>query len=184
MEVASFANLEEVGDDFLSFNRIIIEVDLPKLKNAGNYFLNFKLELTRISLPSLEVAGESFMSNCFRLSEVDLPKLTSIGYSAFKCCNKIRKLCLPELTKADSFFLTGNFVIEEISLPKLELMPISFMGDATVDLKKINLPILKEVKSLQHSKIIKGWVCEQVEARTLAFLDYTGNEVFPYWFRD
>ena len=98
--------------------------------------------------------------------------------------NKIKKLCLPELTKAASFFLTGNFVIEEISLPKLELMPNYFIEDATVDLKKINLPILKEVKVIQHSKIIKGWVREQVEAGTLAFSDCSGVSQFPYWFRD
>ena len=66
--------LQQVGDDFLRNNTALTELNLPELQQVGNYFLRNNTALTELNLPELQQVGRDFLSNNTALKELNLPK--------------------------------------------------------------------------------------------------------------
>jgi hypothetical protein len=57
----TFEEVEEVGDNFLCFNRNLRDISLPKLKVVGEYFLYCIRDLININCPDQIIMGKCFL---------------------------------------------------------------------------------------------------------------------------
>ncbi len=136
-------NVTEIGDGFLEFNRVIENVDLPKLTKVGNGFLAGGLrELKKISFPNLVSVGDSFISADKYIEEVNLPKLERVGNEFLGLSKNLKKLSLPNLVSAKVNFLWDNNMLTELYCPKLKRVGDHFLV-ANTSLTSLALPSLR-----------------------------------------
>ena len=145
-EITKYENkeLEEIGDDFLTYNKGLKELNLPKLQKVKDYFLFRNEAIQELDLPELEEVGSDFLTDNKGLKELNIPKLEITGDYFLTGNEKIQELDLPELKEVGSEFLRYNKGLKELNLPKLKEAGSSFLG-SNKGLKELNLPKLKKV---------------------------------------
>ena len=76
-------NIKECGNYFLSHNKILHELSLPKLEKCGDYFLTYNRSMQELSLPKLEKCGHAFLSYNKGMQILSLPNLNEYYYYGF-----------------------------------------------------------------------------------------------------
>ena len=91
--IISYKNsiIDIILDSFLSNNKCLKNINLPRVKKIKNYFLDENNSLKYIELPMVETAGTSFLSKNNMLESIIMPKIQSVG-DCFLNSNKIIKI--------------------------------------------------------------------------------------------
>ena len=79
------------GEDFLSRNESLQELNLPNLRKCGSNFLSHNESLQELNLPNLQECGEDFLSRNESLQELNLPNLRKCGRYFLSSNEKNRK---------------------------------------------------------------------------------------------
>ena len=142
LEELNLPNLEQCEDNFLSCNELLQKLNLSSLKKCGKYFLNKNKQLLEIDLPNLEQCGNSFLHGNNLLQKLNLPNLKECGDDFLICNELLQEIDLPNLKKCGDDFLICNELLQEIDLPNLEQCGDCFLYRNKL-LKEIHLPSLK-----------------------------------------
>ena len=113
-------NVEEIGCNFLYFNKTLKNLFLPKAKKIDFGFLSYNNSLTKIDLPNVEEIDNSFLFDNHILTEVSLPRVKDIGDSFLFHNHTLTEISLPNVRKIGSGFLFNSLSLTKISLPKVE----------------------------------------------------------------
>jgi len=134
--------LTQVGDNFLSGNIGLKELDLIKLEKAGDNFLQCNNNLERLELPKLGYIGSFALFANRILDNLKLPELIQLGEKFLAKNSSLKKIELPKLKKAEKEFLYQNIVIDEVKLPELIEVKDNFLAYCS-RLKELELPKLE-----------------------------------------
>ena len=137
-------NLEECGVEFLNANNSLVKLELPNLIRCNNNFLGYNRVLKELNLPKLVKCGDWFLYSNRELKELSLPSLERAGYCFLAENVDLEKVNLPKLRYCDGCFLYSNNKLTNISLPSLEACDENFLLNNN-KLESIDLPNLKEV---------------------------------------
>lgn len=163
----NYANIEYVNIE----NSAIIN---NKIK--GNYFLANCLRLITVKLPEItEIASTYFMYECNQLQEISIPKLETItdNYALYGC-RALREINLSDLVTITGNNFLSNSVIKEINIPKLEtIMGSNFLYNNT-KLKKIELPVLKNIGSSATQICRDSYLLKYVNLSSI--ISWEGND--------
>lgn len=136
-------NLQTCGDYFLSYNMILSEIEMQKLQSCGDCFLKYNKGLTKLNLPCLNSCGDDFIDVNEKIEEIILPSLRTCG-DYFLSYNKgLIKIDLPTMISCGDMFISQNNNIESVNMPELELTGNSFLMKNR-KLSYIDLPNLEE----------------------------------------
>ena len=144
MKSISIPNATTIGEGFLYSNEELKSIEFPNVTTIGNSFLSSNEKLEEINMPNLTKAGEYFLYLNQGLKSIFLPKLTSIGCNFLADNEKLDSLNLPSLVAAGSGFLNSNVELKSLSLPNLEKVGDRFLYSNRI-ITSINLPKLTTV---------------------------------------
>ena len=196
-EITKYENkeLEEIGDDFLTYNKGLKELNLPKLeitgdcfllrneeiqelnmpelKKVGNQFLYCNKGLKKLKMPKLEITGDCFLLRNEEIQELDLPELKEVRDNFLRENKGLKELNLPKLEITGDYFLSNNEEIQELDLPELKEAGSSFLN-SNKGLKELNMPELKKVGNqfLYCNKGLKKLNLPELEEPGYDFLYY------------
>ena len=188
-------NIKQCGDDFLLYNEMLEELNLPNLKQCGDSFLSCNESLQEINLSNLKKCGYNFLYYNESLQELNLPSLKICGYNFLYANKSLQEINLPSLKICGYNFLICNELLQEINLLNLEQCGGGFLHCNKL-LQKLNLPNLKKCgddflcnnKSLQEINLLNLEQCgdnflsgnELLQKLNLPSLKKCGNYFFKY----
>ena len=120
-QIVGYTNkeLQNVGDNFLSYNEALTEVILPQVQSVGHNFLFCNEILAKLSLPQVQSIEDNFLLNNKALTELQLPQIQSIGWDFLAENNVLTELNLPQVQSIGRRFLCNNEVLTEVSMPQI-----------------------------------------------------------------
>ena len=124
----NFPKLTEIGDFFITYNKILNSLELPSIIKIGDSFLTSNLELNELLLPTLDIIGDRALIHNRKIKIIDLRNLKLMGYTFHNSDN-------PELI--------------DVNIPYIE----NFIEKQLVLLVEKNK--MKEIKKLLNMKEIK-----------------------------
>ena len=163
-------NVEEIGNNFMYYNRWMQNIDIPNatrvgkgflrnnnclktydfsnIKTVGDDFLLHNKGIEDLSMPNLISTGKQFLGYIFHLNSINLPKLQIAGDDfLFSATNIGEKIEFPNLEEVGDSFLDKNTSLVSFSAPKLR-----HIGDIFISLnKKIHFIDLPELEELGHN---------------------------------
>lgn len=118
-------NILKIGNHFMSSNKALEEIDIPKAVKIGKMFLCDNNRLKHINLPNAVSIDNNFLYHNTCLTELHSPNL-KICKSGFLANNtELKILRLDNLKKIFGTFLNKNTNLEYIILPKIQKGPNS-----------------------------------------------------------
>ena len=143
-QIVGYTNkeLQNVGDYFLSHNKALNKLDLPKVETIGKCFLVDNKELDEVHLPEVKTIGPAFIRHNECLRTLDLPKVESIEFGCLTNNKFLRNLNVPNVKKIGKACFTKNICLEEVSMPLVQTIGDYFMRDNNA-LQKIYMPQLE-----------------------------------------
>ena len=154
-QIVGYTNkeLQNVGDYFLSHNKALNKLDLPKVETIGKCFLVDNKELDEVHLPEVKTIGPACIRHNECLRTLDLPKVESIEFGCLTNNKFLRNLNVPNVKKIGKACFTKNICLEEVSMPLVQTIGDYFMRDNNA-LQKIYMPQLEYLGnvSLLHNE--------------------------------
>lgn len=156
-----------------SENRII-ELRIPKLKNAGNHFLFHNKYLKYLCMPELEEVSDFFLAKNIAMKELEVPKLKKTGAYFLRDNEILKKIIAPELEEVSGLFLPCNLAMKELEVPKLKKVGFDFLS-SNETLEKFVAPQLEEVGDnfLEHNLMLEELFLEKLKITGFNFLYYS-----------
>lgn len=137
-------NLTKMGDDFLSENYSLKELNLPNLTEVGNNCLYRNSELTKLDAQNLTKVGNSFLARNKKLAKFNAPSLSIVGDAFLARNTELSHFIAPNITEVGDEFLENN---EELT--SLDALNLTKVGDCFLErnklITKLNVPQLTEV---------------------------------------
>ena len=120
-QIVGYTNkeLQNVGDNFLSHNKALAELNLPQVQSIGRDFLDSNEVLAKLSLPQVQSIEDNFLLNNKALTELQLPQVQSIGDNFLYCNEALTELNLPQVQSIGRDFLPENKALIEVSMPQV-----------------------------------------------------------------
>ena len=148
-QIVGYTNkeLQNVGDNFLSHNRALTELNLPQVQSIGGNFLCCNEILAKLSLPQVQSIEDNFLYCNKALTELNLPQVQSIGDNFLAENNVLTELNLPQVQSIGGRFLFYDEVLTELNLPQVQSIGRDFLCWDEV-LAKLSLP---QVQSIEDS---------------------------------
>ena len=141
----SLPKVVNIGDFFLYRNRGLTELSIPNVIKIGDSCLIFNHDIERLNLPKLVSVGSGFLSHNISLEELNLQNLETVGLNFLLSNRLISEVTLPKLKSAAMNFLRMNLNLTSLSLPNLESAGEGFLQSNQI-LEKVYMPELKKVK--------------------------------------
>ena len=172
-QIVGYTNkeLQNVGDNFLSHNKALAELNLPQVQSIGRDFLHSNEVLAKLSLPQVKSIEDNFLTYNEALTEVSLPQVQSVG-SNFLFCNEIlAKLSLPQVQSIEDNFLLNNKALTELQLPQIQSIGWDFLAENNV-LTELNLPQVQSIgrRFLCNNEVLTELNLPQVQSIGRDFL--------------
>ena len=136
--------VKEIGVFFLGTNIKLKKLVLPNVEKVESSFLAFNKELRELNLPKIRIIGDIFMSTNDEIREVILPHVEKIGYLFLRSNTKVTKVILPKVKEIEEYFLADNIYLEDLQMPVVEEIENNFLNE-NLCLEEINLPNLRKV---------------------------------------
>ena len=160
-QIISYANsnVQEIGDNFLRYNKTCEEIYLPNVKSIGNSFLFNNENLKNIYCENVENIGSDFVVLSNKLEEINFPKLKNIS-NCFLTCNRIlKKANIPNIETIGDNFLSENRELSELYLPKVYKIKNEFLSNNN-KLQSLSFENLIEVGDgfLSCNRILQSFV--------------------------
>ena len=148
-QIVGYTNkeLQNVGDNFLSHNRALTELNLPQVQSMGGNFLHCNEILAKLSLPQVQSIEDNFLYCNKALTELQLPQVQSIGDNFLYYNEALTEVSLPQVQSIEDNFLAENNVLTELNLPQVQSIGRDFLCWDEV-LAKLSLP---QVQSIEDS---------------------------------
>ena len=145
-QIVGYTNkeLQNVGDNFLSHNRALTELNLPQVQSIGGNFLHCNEILAKLSLPQVQSIEDNFLYCNKALTELQLPQVQSIGDNFLYCNKALTELNLPQVQSIGDNFLYYNEALTEVSLPQVQSIEDNFLAENNV-LTELNLPQVQSI---------------------------------------
>ena len=158
--------LTTVGDNFLSGNNTLQEINLPNLTTAGDNFLHSTYALQKISFPELTTVGNKFFHFNNTLPEINLPKLTIAGDDFLSYNDALQEINFPELTTVGNNFLCNNHILQKVNLPLVTTIGNGFLSCSEA-LQEISLPRLTTVGDsfLHYNQSLQKFYAPKLEQK-------------------
>ena len=169
--------LTKVGNDFLYYNSKISELSLPQLTEVGDGFLSSNQKVRKLNLPQLTEVGDDFLSNNQIISELSLPQLMGVGDNFLSSNQQLSELSLPQLIEVGNNFIWGNNKLIKLNFPQLMKVGNNFLSFNN-QLKVLNLPQLIQIgdKSEANSDFgLRRYILKQLRDRGYGFLEYNNS---------
>ena len=141
--------VENIDNDFLSYNTILSFIELSNVKTIGNNFLSYNKEVKKVYFPQLERVADEFLKENRQIKLVELPNIREIGKNFLFRNKSLKKIDFPNLEKIGKNFIDNNEVINKINLPNLKYMEEGFLYQ-NQELIELNLPKLKHISRFMH----------------------------------
>ena len=145
-QIVGYTNkeLQNVGDDFLSHNKALAELNLPQAQSIGRDFLHSNEVLAKFSLPQVQSIEDNFLLNNKALTELQLPQVQSIGDNFLYYNEALTEVSLPQVQSIEDNFLSENNVLTELNLPQVQSIGGRFLCYDEV-LTELNLPQVQSI---------------------------------------
>ncbi len=155
---------------------IIVELELPNIKEIGEDFLGNNTCLTRIELPNAEKISGRFLRSNKTLKSINLPNVTYIGYNFMPNNRVLTSVKMPKLRKVRDYFLFSNCSLTEIKLPEIVSIGGYFLYNCA-DLTSLSLPKVKEIGEhfLKQNEQLTSLDLPNVEKIGFGFLSHNDN---------
>ena len=147
-QIVGYTNkeLQNVGDNFLSHNKALAELNLPQVQSIGRDFLDSNEVLAKLSLPQVQSIEDNFLLNNKALTELQLPQVQSIGDNFLYCNEALTELNLPQVQSIGGRFLFYDEVLTELQLPQVQSIGDNFLY-CNEALTELNLPQVQSIGS-------------------------------------
>ena len=135
-------NVTKIGNNFLRNNRIMLSFKSDKLTEVGEDFLYMNTKMCLIHLPNLIKVGDNFMYES-QIDHIHLPKLKYVG-DYFMCENQLLSsiLFLPEVETIGKDFLYKNIKVSQVIMPQVEKVGSNFMSSNSI-IESVFMPKLR-----------------------------------------
>ena len=145
-QIVGYTNkeLQNVGDNFLSHNRALTELNLPQVQSIGGNFLHSNEILAKLSLPQVQSIEDNFLYCNKALTELQLPQVQSIGDNFLYYNEALTEVSLPQVQSIEDNFLAENNVLTELNLPQVQSIGGRFLCYDEV-LTELNLPQVQSI---------------------------------------
>ena len=145
-QIVGYTNkeLQNVGDDFLSHNKALAELNLPQAQSIGRDFLHSNEVLAKFSLPQVQSIEDNFLLNNKALTELQLPQVQSIGDNFLYYNEALTEVSLPQVQSIEDNFLSEYNVLTELNLPQVQSIGGRFLCYDEV-LTELNLPQVQSI---------------------------------------
>ena len=145
-QIVGYTNkeLQNVGDNFLSHNRALTELNLPQVQSIGGNFLHCNEILAKLSLPQVQSIEDNFLYCNKALTELQLPQVQSIGDNFLYYNEALTEVSLPQVQSIEDNFLAENNVLTELNLPQVQSIGGRFLFYDEV-LTELNLPQVQSI---------------------------------------
>ena len=172
-QIVGYTNkeLQNVGDNFLSHNRALTELNLPQVQSIGGNFLHCNEILAKLSLPQVQSIEDNFLYCNKALTELQLPQVQSIGDNFLYCNKALTELNLPQVQSIGDNFLYYNEALTEVSLPQVQSIEDNFLAENNV-LTELNLPQVQSIggRFLFYDEVLTELNLPQVQSIGRDFL--------------
>ncbi len=172
-QIVGYTNkeLQNVGDNFLSHNRALTELNLPQVQSIGGNFLHSNEILAKLSLPQVQSIEDNFLYCNKALTELQLPQVQSIGDNFLYCNKALTELQLPQVQSIGDNFLYYNEALTEVSLPQVQSIEDNFLAENNV-LTELNLPQVQSIggRFLFYDEVLTELNLPQVQSIGCDFL--------------
>ena len=147
-QIVGYTNkeLQNVGDNFLSHNRALTELNLPQVQSIGGNFLCCNEILAKLSLPQVQSIEDGFLCNNKALTEVNLPQVQSVGRNFLYCNEALTEVSLPQVQSIEDNFLAENNVLAELNLPQVQSIGSGFLYKNKA-LAKLSMPQVLKIRN-------------------------------------
>ena len=135
---------EDIGSEFLKYNKVLKELYAPKLKKMGEFCFNRNERLKTLYLPELIEMGRLCFHNNQEITNLSLPKLKKMGHSCFADDGLIKQLDIPELEEMGVSCFIHTYELTDFRAPKLKRME-NCCFEYNEKLKTIYVPELEEM---------------------------------------
>lgn len=112
-------NIIDIGDNFLSYNICLRDLNIPNVVRIGSNFLYNNMLLSKIELPKLLEVKNNFLKHNKLINSVDFSSLIRVGDCFLEYNENIRYLNMPYLELVGNKFLSENKILEKINMPNL-----------------------------------------------------------------
>lgn len=183
-QIVGYTNkeLQNVGDNFLSHNKALAELNLPQVQSIGRNFLHSNEVLAKLSLPQVKSIEDNFLTYNEALTEVSLPQVQSVGHNFLFCNEILAKLSLPQVQSIEDNFLLNNKALTELQLPQIQSIGWDFLAENNV-LTELNLPQVQSIgrRFLCNNEVLTEVSMPQILEIGNKFLE--NNATFAEMFR-
>ena len=145
LENIDMPNVTSIGDCFLIYNKGIKKICFNKVLSIGGGFLTNNEIIDNIELENVMLIGDHFLCENIGLSKIEMLKLEKVGDEFLEKNRNIYCVNMPNLIYVSDGFLRYNICLKEISLPKLENVGSNFIA-ANKIMERIYLPRVIEVE--------------------------------------
>jgi len=145
LENIDMPNVVSIGDCFLIYNKGVKKICFNKVLSIGGGFLTNNEIIDNIELENVMLIGEHFLCENIGLSKIEMLKLEKVGDEFLEKNRNIYCVNMPNLIYVSDGFLRYNICLKEISLPKLEHVGSNFIA-ANKIMESIYLPRVIEVE--------------------------------------
>ena len=172
-QIVGYTNkeLQNVGDDFLSHNKALAELNLPQAQSIGRDFLHSNEVLAKLSLPQVQSIEDNFLYCNKALTELQLPQVQSIGDNFLYCNKALTELNLPQVQSIGDNFLYYNEALTEVSLPQVKSIEDNFLTYNEA-LTEVSLPQVQSIggRFLFYDEVLTELNLPQVQSIGRDFL--------------
>ena len=177
-QIVGYTNkeLQNVGDNFLSHNKALAELNLPQVQSIGRDFLDSNEVLAKLSLPQVQSIEDNFLGNNKALIELSLPQVQSIEDDFLYGNRALTELQLPQVQSIGDNFLYWNEALTELQLPQVQSIGDNFLC-CNEALTEVSLPQVQSIEDnfLAENNVLTELNLPQVQSIGGRFLGY--NEV-------
>ncbi len=193
----SLPSLEDGTNVFTSPNKVMVELDVPKMKIIPASAFDTNPVLTTLNAPALEVVGNNAFKSCTALSistdviknlvnigdygfwkcakitgDLDLPNTTIIGQFAFEECDGLTALDIPLVETINLATFRGCDALESVSMDSV----VTFNKDILKNCKKIESVYMPNLKYVGETAFQFCVLLDELNLPEL--LETTGNGSF------
>ncbi len=157
-------NLNEVKDNFFTYNDTIREINIPNVEKIGNNFLNKNKNLKTFEALKLKEVGDGFLFSNVVLSELNIPNVERTGNDFLTYNNGLEVLELGKLLETGDEFMSSNQILKRFEAPKLKKAGDNFLRVNT-ELETLELPEMVKVRNncLSSNTKLKEFKAEKLE---------------------
>lgn len=164
-------NVNNIGNDFLTYDKTIDLIALPNVTEIGARFMQENNMLRVIAFPRVIKIGSGFLLRNTNVFYVSMPSVQTIDGGFLQSNREMTDLSLPSVQHIGYGFLTENRRMATLRLPAIETIEDDFMF-ANQDLTRLDLPNLRRVGNnfLQTNRGLRQLLVPKLESVGSNFL--------------